>query len=310
MLFEYSEQVQRFIRDQRQELVDSGNIISYINRARRETAMRAQCVRVLTPISGSVISCAITNGGSNYSNSVTATITPPDFPSGFLPKPNGDQATASCIVQSGKITAVDITYGGYGYYQPTISFTDGSGSGAAGTLQVSPISTLNDGQEVYNFSDIDVSTFPGAGPVYAAISISILYANWRYSLAVPSFSAYQAALRSFPSQYKYVPFYVAQLGRGTTSNLFFYPLPSESWQAELDCLCLPQNLTDDQSVEIIPEPFTDAVPFLAAYYAMLELQNMNAARMYKAEYSEWMNRYAVATQPGRASNPYGKPYWA
>lgn len=310
MLFSYLEQCQRFIRDQKQNLVDVGNLQNYVNRARREVAMRAQCVRILTPISGSVVSCAVTNGGSSYSNAATATITPPDFPSGFAPFPNGAQATATPIIQAGKIAAVDIAFGGSGYYQPEITFSDTTGSGAAATLSVSPINIMNQGQEVYPFSRVDLSAFPGAASVYAIICVSVLYANWRYTLACPSFSSYQASLRSFPSQYQYVPFYMAQYGRGTSGAFFMYPQPSAAWQMEWDCLCLPQDLVDDQSYEILPEPFTDAVPFLSAYYAMLELQNMNAARVYKGEFDEWMNRYAVATQPGRPSNNYGRPYWA
>jgi hypothetical protein len=309
MLFEYMEQCQRFIRDQKQTFIDTGNLQNYVNRARREVAMRAQCVRVLTPISGAVISCSLTSGGSNYSAAATATITAPDFPSGFAPNPTGAQATATPIIQNGVITAVDIAYGGAGYYQPVISFTDTTGSGAAGTLAVSPISVMNQGQEVYPFSGVDLSQFPGAESVYAVISVAVLYANWRYTLAVPSFSSYQASLRSFPFQYQYVPFYCAQYGRGTSGNFFLYPQPGGPYQMEWDCLVLPSDLTDDQSVEILPEPFTDAVPFLGAYYAMLELQNGNAARMYKAEFDEWMHRYASYTLPGRASNPYGKPFW-
>lgn len=309
MLFSYLEQIQRFARDQKQTFLDSGNLTSYVNRARREVAMRAQCVRVLTPISGAVISCSLTSGGSNYSAAATATITPPDFPSGFAPNPNGAQAIATPIIQGGVITSVQIAYGGAGYNQPIISFSDTTGSGAAGALSVSPISAMNQGQEVYPFSGVDLSQFPGADSVYAVISVSVLYANWRYSLACPSFSSYQASLRSFPSQYQYVPFYCAQYGRGTSGNFFMYPQPSDAWQMEWDCLVLPQDLTDDQSVEILPEPFTDAVPFLGAYYAMLELQNGNSARMYKAEFDEWMHRYASYTLPGRPSNPYGRPYW-
>ena len=286
-----------------------GNLTDYVNRARREVAMRAQCVRILTPISGSVVSCSVTSGGSNYSNNAQAVITAPDFPSGFAPKPNGDQATALPIIQGGQIAAVDITYGGYGYYQPQISFTDSTGSGAAGTLSVSPINVMNQGQEVYPFSSIDLTATPGAGPIFSVLSVSVLYANWRYSLAVPSFSSYQAALRSFPSQYQYVPFYMAQYGRGTAGSFFMYPQPSGPWQMEWDCLVLPQDLIDDQSVEIIPQPFTDAVPFLSAYYGFLELQNMNAARFYEDAFNKWMNRYAIATLPGVRSQPYGRKYW-
>jgi hypothetical protein len=309
VLNSYIAQIQRFCRDQKQQYLDIGNLTDYVNRARREVAMRAQCVRILTPISGSVISCSLTSGGSNYSSSAQAVITAPDFPSGFAPKPNGDQATASLTIQGGAITAVDIDYGGYGYYQPQISFMDTTGSGAAGTLAVSPINVMTQGMEGYPFSSIDLSASPGAGSIYAVISVAVLYANWRYTLACPSFSSYQAALRSFPFQYQYVPFYCAQYGRGSSGMFMLYPQPSAAWQMEWDCLVLPQDLTDNQSYEIIPQPFTDAVPFLSAYYAFLELQNMNAARFYEDAFNKWMNRYAIATLPGRVGNPYGRRYW-
>lgn len=292
-------------------MIDDENLVSYINRARREVAMRAQCIRILTPISGSVVSCTLTNGGTGYSAETTAVITPPDFPSGMAPKPNGDQATATPIIQGGVIVSVDINYGGYGYYQPTISFDDpnNTGTGAAGTLQVSPINVMVAGQEVYPFSSADLSAFPGVGAIYMILSVSVLYANWRYSLACPSFSSYQASLRSFPFSYQYVPFYMAQYGRGTSGNFFMYPQPSEPYQMEWDCFCLPQEMLDDQATEAVPEPFTDAVPWLATSYAYSELQNLNSAKYYQQQFDQWVSRYATYTQPGRPSSPYGRPYW-
>lgn len=308
-LFDYLKQVRRFVRDPRMGNLDEENLVAYVNRARREVAMRSSCIRVLTPVSGAVVSCSVVTGGSNYSGATVCVINSPDFPSGMGVYPNGDQATATPIIQSGVITGVDIVYGGAGYYQPTIEFVDATGSGATATLTVSPINVLEQGREVYKFSDVDLSETPGVESIYSVKSVSILYANWRYTLACPSFSSYQAMLRSFPFQYQYVPFYMAQYGRGTAGAMFMYPQPSGPWQSEWDCFCLPSDLLDDQAFEAIPEPFTDAVAFLAAYYAYMELQNLNAARFYEGEFDKWVNRYAVATLPGRVSNPYGRPYW-
>ena len=42
----YMKQTQRFIRDQRQQQVNPEDLRDYINQARRETAMRSQCVRI------------------------------------------------------------------------------------------------------------------------------------------------------------------------------------------------------------------------------------------------------------------------
>lgn len=309
MLFDYLKQVRRLSRDQRMSTIDEGDLIDFVNRARRDVAMRSSCVRILTPISGQVIQCTMVTPGSNYSQATVAVISAPDFPSGFAPHPNGAQATALPIISSGQIVGCDIAYGGSGYFQPTITFIDATGTGAVGSLAVSPISVMNQGQEVYRFADQDLSANPGVKSIYSVKSVSVLYANWRYTLACPSFSSYQATLRSFPFQYQYVPFYMAQYGRGTAGAFFMYPQPSAPWQMEWDCFCLPDNLTDDQSVEAIPDPYTDAVPFRAAYFAYLELQNLNAARFYDQEFDKWMARFGTATLPGRTSNPYGRPYW-
>lgn len=160
--FQYLKQTQRFLREQRQQFENPDDLLVYINRARREVAGRTQCIRRLTPISGQVVQAVVTAGGSGYVNPV-ATITTPDWASGTLPSPNGRQATAGVEMNGGIVTGVNILDGGDGYFQPEVTITDasGPGTGATATLQVSPINTLNEGQEVYNFSDIYVGNWPG-----------------------------------------------------------------------------------------------------------------------------------------------------
>lgn len=296
---------QRMIRDQRQAQINPEDLKDYVNTARREVAMRSQSVRLLTPITGSIIGWSVTNGGSSYTNP-TFTVSAPDFPSGEPPFPNGSQATANGIVQGGSITSIFSQFGGYGYWQPQLTITDATGSGATATPVLSYINQLNENQEVYYLKDINLSAFPGVGAPYMVRTMSIVYSNYRYTVAVPSFSTYQSLIRNYPLVFSYVPFYAAQLGRGTNTSLFFYPLPSQQFQLQLDLCCLPQDLIDDQSVEVLPDPFTDAVPFLAAYYAMNEMQLFNQAKYYKGEFDEWMKRYGVAVNPGRVMNPYGR----
>ena len=306
MLNKYIAQVQRFCRDQRQEFLDVGNLNDYINRARREVAGRVQCCRVLTPISGSIVSWKVTNGGAGYSNAPTLAITPPDFPSGALPFPNGAQATATCIVQGGVITAVYSQYGGAGYFQPQMTITDPTGTGATATATISPINQLNPGQEQYSFSDINVSMFPGVGEILAIRSLSVIYSNYRFSLPLYSFSTYQALIRQYPFQYQYVPTFATQFGQGAAGTFMCYPLPSQLYQWEFDCFCLPQDLTDDQSVEIIPQPWLDMVPYFAAHLAFAELQNLNASKYYLDLFDKMTLRKSNYARPGRVTNPYGR----
>lgn len=301
----YLKQLQRFMREQHQDMITPGALIDYTNRARREIAERTQCVRRLTPISGSVMTAVVKAAGSGYS-SPTVTITSPDFPSGFGPNPGGLQATALAIVQSGTISAVNIQQGGSGYFQPVATITDGAGTGASVTLQVSPINQLNPGQEQYSFRDINVSMFPGVDSVFAIRSVAVIYANYRYVLPMYSFSEYQAKIRNFPYQFQYVPAFCSQFGQGSDGSFFAYPIPSQIYQWEFDLYCIPSELIDDQSVDVIPYPWSDVVAYFAAHLGYLDLQNLNAANYFLDLFDRMCLRKSQYARIGRAVNPYGK----
>lgn len=302
----YLKDTQRLLRDARQDLLNPLDLVAHINTARREVAMRAQCVRVLTPISGSVVSATVTAGGSGYLTAPTVTITAPDFPSGSGPFPSGSQATATAMLSGNTVGSVNINYGGYGYWQPAISFSGGGGTGAAATANTSSINQLSGGREVYNFSDIDLSAFPGAGAVYYARTIAVIYSNYRYTLYIASFSDYQSMVRRYPFQYQYVPAFAAQFGQGASGSLFVYPIPSQAYQYELDCLCLPQDLITDLSVEIVPDPWTEAVKYFTAHLCYLDLQNFNAAKFYLELFDMHLLRYSQYARIGQAPNRYGR----
>jgi hypothetical protein len=306
---DYLKQTTRFLREQRQEFSNPEDLLVYINRARREVAGRTQCIRRLTPISGQVVSALVTAGGHGYVNPI-ATITTPDFPSGILPSPSGRQATAGVTMNGGVVTGVDINDGGDGYFQPLVTITDasGPGTGATATLTISPINTLNLGQEVYNFSDIFIGNWPGVDVVHAIKSVTVLYSNYRFSLAQYSFSEYQARIRNYPLLYQYVPVFCCQRGQGASGDLMMYPLPSQTYQVEYDCFCLPVDMRLDNSIpEAIPQPWTDAVPYFAASLAYMELQNFNAAKFYGEEFDKRTLGYSTYARPGRAINQYGRP---
>lgn len=303
-LYEYLKQCQRFLRDQDQRLINTYDLIAYINLARRRIAQQTQCIRLVSPISGQVSTISVTQGGAGYT-APTVTISPPDFPSGQDPFPLGDQATASITETGGAITDIQVDYGGYGYFEPVVTIKDPTGTGAIGVASTSPLTTTTQGKEVYPFSDIPLGTFPGVGEVLTVKSVSFLYANYRYSLPCYSFSTYQAKIRQYPFQYQYVPTMCAQLGQGANGSLYFYPIPSTAYQFELDCICLPISLQGDGDYEAIPLPWTDAIPFLAVSYAYRELQNPNMARYYEDSYESYMKMHSSSARSGRRINPYG-----
>jgi hypothetical protein len=304
-LFTYMKLCQHLVRDTNQQLINPLTLIDYINRARREVAMRSQCLRALPPTSGGVETITVTAGGSGYTDP-TVTVTAPDEPGGQALFPAGAQATAVATEVGGIITNIDVTFGGSGYFQPQVTISDPTGSGATATALPSPILTLNPYQESYNFSDIPLQTYPGYSSVYGVRSVSLVYSSYRYSLPQYSWSTYQAMVRQYPNQYYYVPTMCSQFGQGSSGSIYFYPLPSQLYQLELDCYCFPQDLRTDQDVEAIPDPWTQAVGWLAVHYCYLELQNLNAAEYYRKLFEAQMPRYRSAASPGRTVNPYGR----
>ena len=305
-LNDYVADTQTFLADSNQEMLDPQDIIKYVNRARREIAIRTQCVRVLTPITGAVIGGSVVSGGSGYTSSPTITLTAPDFPSGQGPYPNGSQGSVTAVVSGGSITGVNVSYGGAGYWQPSFSITDSTGTGATVTPTLSTLNQLSQGKEVYNFSDADLSPFPGVQSIYAIQSVSLLYSGFRYSLICYSFSTYQAMIRIWAQQWQYVPAVCAQYGQGTNGSFYMYPIPSQAYQCEWDAYCLPQDLITDLSVEALPDPWTDAVAYWAAHLCYLSLQNFNAAKFYEDMFNRRCLGYSNAARVSRAVNPYGR----
>lgn len=304
----YLKQVQRLLREQRQEFSNPDDLLSYINIARREVAGRTQCIRRLTGISGQIVSADVINGGSGYVSPVAA-ITPPDFPNSRQPNPNGLQATATVQSVAGVVTGVTITNGGDGYFQPVITITDqnGPGNGATANLNLSPINTLNGGQEVYPFTDIYLGNWPGVDSIFTIRSASVIYTNYRYSLPMYAFSVYQALIRQYPFQYQYVPSFSSQFGQGVDGSFFHYPLPNQTYQIEYDCFCLPSDMTIDNGVpEAIPQPWTDAVQYMAVQLAFQELGNLNSASYYEKQFDKMTAGYSYQARPGRMTNPYGR----
>ena len=305
-LNQYLRQVQRFIRDPSQMVINPDDLIDYINQARRQVAMQTECVRILPATSGSITTAQLKAGGSGYTHP-TVTITAPDYPSGLPPAPNGRQATAIALYQGGIITAVVITDGGDGYFQPVATISDPTGHGAACTLNTVPLALVTEGQEVYPFTNFDLTPFPGVDSIYAVKSVTIIFSQFRYSVIPKSFSEYQALIRQYASGlYQYVPAVFAQYGQGASGSLYMYPLPNQTYQIELDCFCMPSDLTTDQDVEVIPQPWNDAVPYFAAHLAYLELQNFNAAKMYLELFGQRVNSFSVAARPGMRNSFYGR----
>jgi hypothetical protein len=291
-----------------------------INEARNQVAMRSQCVRCLTPVSGPISSVQLVTGGSGYLSTPTVTITGPDFPSGFLPNAQGLQATATCSISGGSVTSITLLSGGAGYFAPGVTLTGGSAAvSATATAIINNVTATVQGQEQYPFSyflnAIQLNTaYSGINNVVAVKSISYVWGTFRYCRIETSFSKYQALVRTWSQAYQDIPSFASQYGQGVNGTFFMYPVANAAYQFEADCFCLPVPLIDDNTFEAIPQPWVDCVQYYAANKLLLGAGRYDdAMRMSNDDprspglFQQQMVIARKSSEQSTTSNWYGRP---
>lgn len=103
---------------------------------------------------------------------------------------------------------------------------------------------------------------------------------------------------------------ITGIGTGTQSSgsLFIDPLPDLAYSLACDCVCYPIALAADTDVEAIPYLWSDAVPYFAAYMALMSAQataRLEQAKQLYALYEQFMARARNAATPGL--NRYAYP---
>jgi hypothetical protein len=92
-----------------------------------------------------------------------------------------------------------------------------------------------------------------------------------------------------------------QLGRGANGTFSIGPAPvaGNFPHINADCALLPIPLVDDTTPEAIPVPWQDAVPFYAAYKALLSAQRRDDANQMFQRFEAYMRRAVQNSTPTR-----------
>jgi hypothetical protein len=133
----------------------------------------------------------------------------------------------------------------------------------------------------YAFSGITLSPSTGVSGVLNVRQLWYLVGDgqiWFRPRSWPWFSLYHL---NNPVPGFGAPEVWSQYGDGESGTLYFDPLPDDTYTINADCACVPVDLTDDTTAEAIPAPWTIAVPYYAAYLALLATQT--GAKMQEAE---------------------------
>ena len=173
------------------------------------------------------------------------------------------------------------------------------------------------GQRNYNFSGINLGT-PSATGVQGVIHVrSIMYAVGQgfKQIQPRSWPWFQFYHLNNPVPVPGSPMVWSQYGQGSaglgsitgegsgsmgTGSFYLDPIPDIVYSLTCDCVCYPIALAADTDFEAIPYLWTDAVPFYAAYYALLSAQT--SARMADGEryfqyYQQFVQRARTAATP-------------
>jgi hypothetical protein len=296
----YILETQRLLHDPAAAYFSTTDLTAYINTGRSEIAIAGQCVRVL--LSGTIVSCAVSVGGSNYVN-----------PSVSFSSPSGGTGAVGqlSVGVGGAITSCLMIAGGSGFDPAaTATVSDpasaGVGTGAVLTPTVAGANMMVINQEVYSFASRNpiAQLTAGVAGIQGVLAIAASWGSTRPALKRRSWDSFQAKWRAWAAGWINNPIVWAQYQQGANGSIYLAPIPANNFNMEWDTYCFPLPLTNDTDPEAIPYPWTDAVPYYAAYRALFNAQRYpDAAAMY-AEYQKYLLMARKNSEPPYIPDPY------
>lgn len=191
-----------------------------------------------------------------------------------------------------------------------INIARGQLAGEAECIRVIGTISTVPGQQAYNFSNINIGVSATTGRDAVIHVRRIAYGvgagrRWVPGFAWEWFNYYvmnnPVPQASYPQQWSQ---FAQGAAPGTTGaghgGSFYLNVPDAVYTLHCDCVCYPIPLVNDTTVEAIPYLWTDAVPYFAAYYALLSAQS--GIRIQEANgMMELYNKFLERAR--RASNP-------
>jgi len=147
--------------------------------------------------------------------------------------------------------------------------------------------TLVNGTRAYNFSAM-VPVDANIASVLAVRSAVIIGSG---SIDIRPFEWFAAYYLSDATTVG-LPRIAAQREQGAAGVVWLWPTPNSTAQIQFDAACLPIPLVDNTTPEALPYPWTDAVPFYAAWLAMMNAQRQADADAMFGRYEQVMMRLA------------------
>lgn len=158
---------------------------------------------------------------------------------------------------------------------------------------------LTQGTQPYAFSAVTGLGTDVKGPINVRNTWYGIGSGFTY-VSPKSYEWYSVYYLDSPLAVQGPPDVWAQFGQGNSGTIYFGPTPDTAYTVQTDTVCTPVDLANDTTPEAIPVFWTDAVPFLAAWYALMNAQSMGS----QADPDKMFGRYeAFRDRARKFANP-------
>ena len=140
--------------------------------------------------------------------------------------------------------------------------------------------TLNAAQETYSVQAV-TSLLTRAIDV---VNITVLWGNQRVPLIQMVWSEFNANLRVW-SNFQNMPACYSKYG-GPLGPIYIGPVPNTTYTSYWDVFYTPTDLVDDTTIDPLNYPFSEPVPYYAAYVAKFKQQAYGEAALYQEQYKQ------------------------
>lgn len=153
----------------------------------------------------------------------------------------------------------------------------------------------------------------GVDKIIDVVNLSVSWGGIRPAMNFVPFEDLQAYYRSYNVGMFSYPFCWSTDGDGVNANVWLFPAPSvgpstqvPGGQGEMEWLttCIPKVLNNDNDPEALPENFTDAVPFFAAFLCLIGAQRFGAAQIHLNHFTDFLGIDRVSSDRGKISSFY------
>jgi hypothetical protein len=176
-------------------------------------------------------------------------------------------------------------------------------AGTAECIRAAGLLVLTQGTIPYLFSGISGPAGVGLGSVIHVRNLWQMLGSGGYHYVAPRpypwYAVYEANNPLIQSQ-QGPPDIWSQYAQGVAGSLYISPAPDQTYTCTTDSVWLPAALATDGDPEAIPSLWTDAVPFLAAWFALLASQTgvrSGEADKMLQRYGEFMSNARRSATP-------------